>query len=90
MLKRSPTQINICMFNKNTTLCCFGPRCPVVTQTGADSYNVTDDYNHSDMLTASDLTELSMLGKRHSPTTTVRFRNLQMLAEQAALASTAI
>lgn len=78
------------MFQKTTILCCNGKRCPVVTQLSADSYNVTDDFGSQNTLTSSELTELTAIGKRNSPDTTVRFRNLQMLAEQAALASTAI
>lgn len=78
------------MFQKTTTLCCSGPRCPVVTQIDANSYNVADDYGNTETLSAADLNQLAALGERHNGTVTVRFRNLQMLAEQARLARKAI
>lgn len=78
------------MFQKITTLCCSGPRCPIVTKLNDTDYQIVDDYGNTTTTNSTGLTELAAIGARHQPTTTVRFHNVQMLAEQARLATTAI
>lgn len=78
------------MFQKTTILCCSGPRCPTVTQSGEDRYDIVDDFGNKDVFTREDLTQLTALGACSQDSQLVKYRNVQMLGEQARLAITAI
>lgn len=78
------------MYQKTTILCCNGPRCPVVTQSADDQYNIVDDFGNTDTFTREDLTQLAALGACSQDNQLVKYRNVQMLGEQAALAMNAI
>lgn len=73
---------------RTVTLCCNGPRCPVVTEIGSGRYSVVDDYNASAEVTAEDLATLARMGSSsNSASATIKFKNVTMRADQAALAT---